>query len=238
MQDDNASKPAEFDRDLQLWYRAQAEENASAELDDAIMTLAKSAVEKMEDNHFVVESSVWRRYRWPISSAASVMLVATSLLVNQEMTQEIVSDEIYTPAMMQMRTPLQKESIRHDKTGPALMQISSGVQEQQVQTDINTERTEPLSEDVKMSIGSLAKSQPNNRMPQREAVVSAKQALNHLENLVKKDQWNEAKKLIFKMRKVYPELRNKEHPEYLRWKTLSEQVIISLPNPNEPMVDK
>lgn len=114
------------------------------------------------------------------------MLVATSLLVNQEMTQEIVSDEIYTPAMMQMRTPLQKESIRHDKTGPALMQISSGVQEQQVQTDINTERTEPLSEDVKMSIGSLAKSQPNNRMPQREAVVSAKQALNHLENLVKK----------------------------------------------------
>lgn len=46
MQDDNASKPAEFDRDLQLWYRAQAEENASAELDDAIMTLAKSAVEK------------------------------------------------------------------------------------------------------------------------------------------------------------------------------------------------
>lgn len=257
MKDENADKPAEFDAELKLWYRAQAQETPSAELDDAIMSLAKSANQSTKvDNLVVVDNSFWRRHRWPISSAASVMFVATLLLINQDATQDILSDEAYAPMMMQMTADAQEPELQKSqrKSEPRAMMSATSLDEQQVQlqdaaqneviqVDMSTEAAKDVSlqtgnGDVKAKIKSLSDIKPIKTMPQRDAVVSAKQALNHLESLVKQEQWSEAEKLVLKIRKAYPQLRNEDHPQYLRWKTLSEQVIIPLPKPSVPASDK
>lgn len=257
MKDENADKPAEFDAELKLWYRDQAQETPSAELDDAIMSLAKSTNQSTKaDNLVVVDNSFWRRHRWPISSAASVMFVATLLLINQDETQELLSDESYAPVMMQMALDTQEPELQEAlrKSEPRTMMSAFSLDEQQdqlqgtaqhevVQVDAITEAVTDVSiqggnGDVKAKIKSLSDSKPIKTMPQRDAVVSAKQAVNHLESLVKQKQWVEAEKLVLKIRKAYPQLKNEDHPQYLRWKTLSEQVIIPLPKPSVPASDK
>ncbi len=257
MKDENADKPAEFDAEIKLWYRAQAQETPSAELDDAIMSLAKSANQSTKaDNLVVVDNSFWRRHRWPISSAASVMFVATLLLINQDETQELLSDESYAPMMMQMESDAQEPELQKSqrKSESRSMMSATSLDEQQVQFQDAAQnevfQVEVISEvakdvslqgrnaDVKAKIKSLSDSKPVKTMPQRDAVVSAKQAVNHLESLVKQKQWVEAEKLVLKIRKNYPQLKNEDHPQHLRWKTLSELVIIPLPKPSVPASDK
>jgi hypothetical protein len=255
MKDENADKPAEFDAEIKLWYRAQAQETPSAELDDAIMSLAKSANQsKKADNLVVVDNSFWRRHRWPISSAASVMFVATLLLINQDETQELLSNESYAPVMMQMEADAKESElpVTLRKSEPRAMMSAPSVDEQQVQLQgaaqneviqVNANAAEDVSlqsgnGDVKAKIKSLSDSKSIKTMSQRDAVVSAKQAVNHLESLVKQEQWVEAEKLVLKIRKNYPQLKNEDHPQHLRWKTLSEQVIIPLPKPSVPASDK
>ncbi len=279
MKDENVDKPSEFDDELQQLYRAQEQEVPSAELDEAILKLARASVKKsQDDNVVIVETSFWRRHRWPLSSAASVMFVATLLLINQDVTQDILSDDV--PVMMQMSEP-QDELGDGESTQPAAMDTRSyagdkGVEEQNVLATDEVERTAPramvsapqaealptksslnttqqqsdpnmegiaisaddIDQDVRAKIESLSSSKSAKAASQREAMVSAKQALNHLENLVEMEKWADAEKLVLKIRRNYPELRSEEHPQYVRWKALSEQVIIPLPKPKVPSSDK
>ncbi|ACA87586.1 hypothetical protein [Shewanella woodyi] len=279
MKDENIDKPAEFDDELQQLYKAQEQEVPSAELDEAILKLARAAVKKsQDDNVVIVETSFWRRHRWPLSSAASVMFVATLLLINQDVTQDILSDDV--PVMMQMSEP-QGELGDSDSAQPAAMDTRSyagdkGVEAQSVQETDEMKRTAPramasspqaealpaksspntaqqqsdpkvesiaisvddIDQDVRAKIESLSSSKSAKTASQREAMVSAKQALNHLESLVEMEKWADAEKLVLKLRRNYPELRSEDHPQHLRWKALSEQVIIPLPKPKVPSSDK
>lgn len=277
MKDNNPDQAVNFERELQFWYRIQAQENPSAELDEAIIKQAKNSAPKiMTDDLIVISSPFWRRHRWMLSSAASVMFVGTLFLINQDMTQEILSD---APTLMQMRAP---QSVSQGHANAALMQVSSDVQDQKIpsisrvastqtrsikrdpidaggqkksersysttrskmmhvevnETVGNEVSTTPFSDDLKAKIESLSDNLDIKSQSQREVVVSAKQALNHLENLVITEQWTAAEKLLLKIRKIHPELRHKEHHQYLRWKTLSEQILIPLPNANELIPNK
>lgn len=257
MKDENADKPAEFDAELQVLYRVQALEVPSAELDYAIVLLAKSSSGSTKsDTVVVVDNSFWRRHRWPLSSAASVVFVATLLLINQDATQDILSDESYTPVMMQMSSTAQEPDSQTTlrQSEPRAMMKSSNFDEPRTQLNSVVHHEvahvelsavaakggapEPVSDAVKAKIHSLSDSKSLKTMPQRDAVVSAKQALNHLDNLVKNEQWVEAEKLVLKIRKSYPQLNSEQHPQYLRWKTLSEQVIMPLPKPSVPVSDR
>jgi hypothetical protein len=259
MKDENPNKPAEFDAELQILYKAQAQEAPSTELDDAIMSLAKSANQSTKsDNIVAVDNSFWRRHRWPLSSVASVMFVATLLLINQDVTQDILSDETYAPVMMQMASDVQEADFQEpvqetelqvtpgERSSRAMMsapnvdeqhaQLQSGAHHEVTQVEMSNVAAKgasiaPVNEDVRSKIKSLSDNKSIKTMTQRDAVVSAKQAVNHLENLVKSEQWIEAEKLVLKIRKAYPQLNSEQHPQYLRWKSLSEQVIIPLPKP-------
>ncbi len=57
MKDENVDKPAEFDDELQQLYRAQEQEVPSAELDEAILKLARASVKKAK----MIMWSSWRR---------------------------------------------------------------------------------------------------------------------------------------------------------------------------------
>lgn len=307
MKDDKSNKPAteqaeEFDSDLQTWYKLQAQENPSDELDDAIIKMATEASalnngvsaddssqhkatldsDKRTDNVVRVENSFWRQNRWALSSAASVMLVVTVIMLNPQSPQDILSDDAM-PMMMQMSEPQdeQLESMHADVVkGASFEAKSTGVRRESLQADVteaanfeaNNPKTnsanikselrqaprapsaisaseqqfggaaepkmkqmgEAYGSDDRAKLGAEAPSNqtlpsqasskdalsshdlPTKSMPQREAVVSAKQALNHLQNLINSKQWGEADKLAKKIAKQYPNLKESEHPQYKR----------------------
>ncbi|BAJ03116.1 hypothetical protein [Shewanella violacea] len=136
MKDDQHHKPAteqaeEFDIELQTWYKLQAKEEPSRELDETIIKMAKesSAVsnkvstensqhkaqltgDKRADNVVRVDKSFWRNNRWALSSAASVMLVVTVIMLNPHSSQISLSDDI--PMMMEMIEPRLADAVDDD----------------------------------------------------------------------------------------------------------------------------
>ena len=161
MKDDQNNKPAteqveEFDSELQSWYKLQAQEQPSSELDDAIIKMATEASavsnqasvdssqheaplagDKITDNVVRVENSFWRKNRWALSSAASVMLVVTVVMLNPQSPQEILSDDAM-PMMMQMSQPLdeQLESLQADAVeGASFKAVSSAMKRESLQAD-------------------------------------------------------------------------------------------------------
>ncbi|SQH77758.1 conserved protein of unknown function [Shewanella benthica] len=270
MKDEQHNKPAtepaeEFDSELQTWYKLQAQEQASSELDDAIIKMAieASAVsnqaavdssqhqaplagDKNTDNVVRVENSFWRKNRWVLSSAASVMLVVTVVMLNPQSPQEILSDDAM-PMMMQMSQPLdeQLESLQADAVDvksesrqahrtqsamPASAQQFDGAAAPKMKhtgegADDRAKLGAAASSNLSLSSKSLSShALPNKSVPQREAMVSAKQALNHLQNLIDSKLWDEAEKLANKLAKQYPNLEESEHPQHQRWSELQAEI--------------
>ena len=246
----------EFDSDLQSWYQHQDQEVPSAELDDAIIKMAKEASaektqsitdidqqsasatgDKSSDNVIRVENSFWRKNRWALSSAASVMLVVTVVLLNPQSPQEILSDDAM-PMMMQMSEPvdaniestqnidsisLQEQSLGVNKAPqqvqmtPRVMSVSDANLEGQAETKMK-QAGEMYQANDSARLGAHAPT--SKSVPQREAVVSAKQVLNHLEQLIDSQQWQEAETLANKVAKQYPQLEELNHPQHQRWREL------------------
>ncbi|WP_076416634.1 hypothetical protein [Shewanella sp. UCD-KL12] len=246
----------EFDSDLQTWYQLQEQELPSQELDDAIIKLAKEncaengpsvanqqdntlETDKSADKVIRVENSFWRKNRWVLSSAASVMLVVTVIMLNPQSPQEILSDDAM-PMMMQMNEPVSAAegvSVQSDrvpsKATDSNQAASQEVNQVQMMPRAMSSSPAELERGVEPSLkqagqsyqfdGSATKGvdAPSvELMPQHEAVVSAKQMLNHLARLIDTEQFAEAEKLIIKITKQYPQLNQVDHPEHQRWKEL------------------
>lgn len=270
MKDDQNNKPATeraeaFDSELQIWYKLQAQEKPSRELDDAIIKMATEASavskqaltdkrlhqaplagDKSTDNVVRVENSFWRHNRWAISSAASVMLVVTVIMLNPQSPEEILSDDAM-PMMMQMSQPLdeQLESLPADAVdvksesrqahrAPSAMpasepQFAGAAAPKMKPTAKRHEDKAKLGAEAPSNLTLSSKSlsnhaSPNKSVPQREAVVSAKQALNHLQNVIDSKLWDEAEKLASKIAKQYPNLEQSEHPQHQRWSDLQAEI--------------
>ncbi|MCL1093630.1 hypothetical protein [Shewanella kaireitica] len=124
-------------KELHALYQHIEQEQPSKALDNAILELAASNAKPR-----VKSQSFWRKHRWPLSSAASVLLVVTLFVINPQMQTGNLSDEAMptlmstpedhqAPAMMRMATPEQEsdnmsaeESTRADETLPVKLQSS------------------------------------------------------------------------------------------------------------------
>ncbi len=268
----------EFDSDLQTWYELQEQELPSSELDDAIIKMAKDArlnhgkspaeglplqpqeiSHQRTDNLIRVEDSFWRKNRWALSSAASVMLVVTVVMLNPQSPQEILSDDAM-PMMMQMSAPADEQAesfkeqtavagksaeLKREQVDMAPRTMSAtphkpeagyqaetviAPQVQQLGSSYHESDSETLAVDAANKVQSATKlpdnGLANKSMPQREAVVSAKQALNHLEHLIETEQFAEAEKLINKITKQYPNLKQVTHPQHQRWSELQAEIVV------------
>ncbi|WP_394146814.1 hypothetical protein [Shewanella atlantica] len=229
MKDKQTDKPARFDAELHRWYQKMEQEQPGEALDKKIIEMAKQATKSgSEDNVVRVEHSFWRRYRWPLSSAASVMLVVTLLLLNPEVPRDILRDDT-SPVMMQMSAPadVQGKQLDDPQALKAVAPRSMSVQPDTA-ADVkgsSVEEHQPLSRKGSSDqLGDSVEKQPApvKGSTQREAVNSAKQALHHLTQLVESEQWSEAKKLALKIEERYPELREPNHPQHQTWSELQQ----------------
>ncbi|ACJ28184.1 Conserved hypothetical protein [Shewanella piezotolerans WP3] len=124
-------------KELHALYQHIEQEQPSKALDNAILELAASHAKPR-----VKSQSFWRKHRWPLSSAASVLLVVTLFVINPQMQTGNLSDEAMpalmstpqehnAPAVMRMATPEQEsgkisaqESTRADETAQIKLQSS------------------------------------------------------------------------------------------------------------------
>lgn len=85
---------------VRKWYKASAQEQPSEQLDAAVLAMAKA--------HTTSRQFKWRRYQWPFSVAASVLLVSVLYLTN---TQQFEVDSAVqdTVSSAPMATPANAE---------------------------------------------------------------------------------------------------------------------------------
>ena len=101
-------------KELHALYQHIEQERPSKALDNAILELAASNAKPR-----VKSQSFWRKHRWPLSSAASVLLVVTLFVINPQMQTGDLSDEAM-PALM---------SSPQDHNAPAMMRMATPEQE-------------------------------------------------------------------------------------------------------------
>lgn len=113
--------------EIKSLYQHIDKEQPSSEIDEQILNLARSRVAKP-----IQSQSFWRKYRWPLSSAASVLVVVTLFVINPAMKsgdvleqgQPVMMSSPPKPQMMRtMDNPSQVAEQLND-TEPRLMQTN------------------------------------------------------------------------------------------------------------------
>ncbi len=107
------------DAELKALYLAKATEQPSTELDARILAMAQQRLiehaseSEQSASANVIQVSFWRRYRWPLSSAASVLLLSSLLLLNlngptpiNDQVRPMLASE---PQTMRMAAPSEKQ---------------------------------------------------------------------------------------------------------------------------------
>ncbi|MCC4833205.1 hypothetical protein LMH66_11245 [Shewanella sp. 10N.7] len=116
--DKDAMSDEEFialQQEISALYKQQALERPSAAIDAAILLQAKATQASSLKNNVntaeksnLVQLSFWKKHRLPISSAASVMLIASVMLLNPELKQHAVSElDDSVPVMSDVADPVQ-----------------------------------------------------------------------------------------------------------------------------------
>lgn len=219
------------DSQLYTWYRLQATEQPSEQLDNKVIAQAKAAIANQhKDNVVKPWADFWRQYRWPISSAASVMLVVTLLLVNPEIQEELLGDDAAmpqsAPLLMQqnepamMRRAAQSEHSSNAELNadmPVIVESTSGPNAKQASmaNGVDDHHSSATIEMMKTDGPVLAENSS-----QSKAIISDLQAVNHLSQLVSSQQWSEAIILSQKMAKERPQLNDVQHPQHRQWSKL------------------
>lgn len=256
------SQDDSVDQALQQLYRSQATEQPSEALDSHILAMAQAS-----QIHAPKQVSFWRQYRWSLSSAASVLLVASILLLNPTSQDPLImepftiapqaldSQAVHAPRMMSapMAAPENDEpditgstagdsnvgeSIASDASAKiAEASQMTGVSEESSKAGdasslaiidskadaSNAEGGEPMALEESAETVREAKPQPAPK-GQAKAVISDKQALNHLQQLVSTEQWSEAVILLQRINQQRPQLADKTHPLHQRWRDLTQQI--------------
>jgi hypothetical protein len=217
------------DEELTKLYQAQATEQPSETLDEQILALAKDSISSHTHEVIRPKADFWRQYRWPISSVASVMLVVTLVLVNPKRGDEVIMDGSQPLPQMSSRmiTPdvaeVAPQAHGEDK-------VSSTFKSQQKSLPVESTSPSELQRSAKdvaagdMDVTERVETQVNVPKTQAKAVISDRQAINHLTRLVETEQWHEATILLARINKERPQLANVAHPQHQQWRALAESI--------------
>ncbi|MXR68812.1 hypothetical protein GNT65_09050 [Shewanella sp. JBTF-M18] len=220
------------DPELKALYQAEAKEQPSSELDARILAMARQHLDEQSGElgttANVVSVSFWRRYRWPLSSAASVLLLSSLLLLNlqgpapiDEQLQPMLLDE---PRASKMAAPSEQQGPNAqadaiEATQPVQSTSPQGVMPQSVK--VQPRQADVSDPQVQTETAVKAKTQA-------KAMISDIQAVNHLQQLVDGELWTDADTLYQRMLKERPRLEDKTHPQHAQWQDLVSKIKAQL----------
>lgn len=230
----NQDEYTDLQQDIRKLYHQADLPEPSAELDKAILQQAENAITKKSDNATetknVISLNVWRKYRWPLSSAASVLLVATLVFLQPSIYETQISSE---PKLMSAPQPTNEPQMMGEMTEPSLMN------EQMTTADIEEQESGSPALDIQdepHAIQQVApKSAPNvMRVEQGLSQVEAKldlidldspeTAITKIKALIKNDDLMTATRYFNEANQHFPELSMPNHPRYQEWLELSKQL--------------
>ncbi|GIU15765.1 hypothetical protein TUM4261_33260 [Shewanella sp. c952] len=170
-------------KELHALYQHIEQERPSKVLDNAILELAASNAKPR-----VKSQSFWRKHRWPLSSAASVLLVVTLFVINPQMQTGNLSDEAMpalmstpedhnAPAMMRMATPEQESG------NMSAQESTSADEKPQIKLQSSDFNGAKNLKNVGTDVGTLtAELDEVEKMLNLEEFAQAEQALQRIEN--------------------------------------------------------
>lgn len=170
-------------KELHALYQHIEQERPSKALDNAILELAASNAKPR-----VKSQSFWRKHRWPLSSAASVLLVVTLFVINPQMQTGNLSDEAMpalmstpedhnAPAMMRMATPEQESG------NMSAQESTSADEKPQIKLQSSDFNGAKNLKNVGTDVGTLiAKLDEVEKMFNLEEFAQAEQALQRVES--------------------------------------------------------
>lgn len=170
-------------KELHALYQHIEQERPSKALDNAILELAASNAKPR-----VKSQSFWRKHRWPLSSAASVLLVVTLFVINPQMQTGNLSDEAMpalmstpedhnAPAMMRMATPEQESG------NMSVQESTSADEKPQIKLQSSDFNGAKNLKNVGTDVGTLiAKLDEVEKMLNLKELAQAEQALQRIEN--------------------------------------------------------
>ena len=170
-------------KELHALYQHIEQERPSKALDNAILELAASNAKPR-----VKSQSFWRKHRWPLSSAASVLLVVTLFVINPQMQTGNLSDEAMpalmstpedhnAPAMMRMATPEQESG------NMSAQESTSADEKPQIKLQSSDFNGAKNLKNVGTDVGTLiAKLDEVEKMLNLKELAQAEQALQRIEN--------------------------------------------------------
>ncbi len=191
---------AALEAEIQSLYRKTATEQPSTSLDNDILALAKEQASKQQVKT-QTSQSFWRQQRWPLASAASVLVVVTLFMINPAMQN---SDVLEQQQPMMMSTPEQPQMMR------AMPEPAAKTDEavQTSQGSLPTENRERLVQSTELS-----------------ADVGLVSALDNVAGLIEAKQIKQADELLKQTVKQWPEIIDESHPQHARYLSLQHALM-------------
>ncbi|QYJ85138.1 hypothetical protein K0I73_13025 [Shewanella mesophila] len=217
---------------LRKLYHMQATEQPSQQLDNKVLAQASAQISKPTDNVVKPHANFWRQYRWPISSAASVMLVVTLLLINPSMQDEVLTDDAIMPQsapMLMQHEPKLRQSATPTGGGTgteegARLSVAKPTLGPSAEGAARSENMDKRESSTAQSFSNNMDTLSAEHEQQPRAMISDLQAVNHLSQLVAGQLWAQASVLSQKMAKERPQLDDKQHPQHQQWSSLLKQI--------------
>ncbi|MCG9721350.1 hypothetical protein [Shewanella sp. Isolate7] len=248
------------DAELKALYLAKATEQPSSEVDARILAMAQQRLnerrlneqdlseqesegaDKQSGSANVIQVSFWRRYRWPMSTAASVLLLSSLLLMNlngpnpiDEQVRPMLASE---PQPMRMAAPHEKQESKvqqgpsaqadvdaPEMASPQAVTMMSRKAPADLNTEVKTDTQTDEQTDEQAKLESLTPPEAEVKA-QAKAVISDIQAVNHLQQLVDAELWPDADILYQRLLKERPRLEDNSHPQHAQWRELVSQIKV------------
>lgn len=187
---------ATIEAEIQSMYRKSATEQPSSTLDSDIIAQARAHVS--HSNSGQTSQSFWRQYRWPLSSAASVLVVVTLFMIN--------------PAIQNSADSPQGE--------PMMMSAPEvATPEPQMMRSMQDSAPEAKTVDSSKSIN-------DSKIDQQASVNQAiANQLDAVARLLKSKQLSQADELLQQVPKQWPSVLEDNHPLHARYHRLQKAIM-------------
>ncbi|QQX81646.1 hypothetical protein JK628_07350 [Shewanella sp. KX20019] len=199
-------------KEVHALYQHIEQEQPPQALDQKILNLAAAnAKPKLQSQSF------WRKHRWPLSSAASVLMVVTLFVINPQIETGNLSDEAMPTLMM---TP-------QDSPAPAMMRMASP---EVSDIEMSADNSTASSSEAPLLLPSNGFSDNTNSAADEAANQELISRLDKVSELINRKDYGEAEHILLQIENDYRSILVTESQLSQRFSELETQLKKSLEN--------